>query len=521
MNPYDINDAPAFQMLILSDLHYECKRKEDFEKVFNPFLKTLSNFLKKNKEWTPQCLALIGDIVHNENNHDGYDEVRSFIKKMELELGKTFYIVTVPGNHDKQLTPPSSIKIEDGEKGTGDGRKITEDEIKIMAGKIDLEAAEDFLRIYTSHKPENCQKASDYLEQYFGQYARFASLYHKEKERMGKWFPVPDTKVTEELSHISGYYLMEREKVCIVALNTEWKYVAKNAGKNGSIITLGKDIIKQMEIRVKKLKREGYLIITLMHRSPYTMCWNDIYGSLEENSLVERLVGMSDLIVCGHEHNAKNREPDMLMNSTLLYQNGIMFDREKNDGRYPYSASLIRIDTKAHMLHVIRLRFNNEDALTYEWSASTENMKTYCMEPIASPQKILKTSGDGQYKAIPFYNPIDNDMLHKKLRSLFYGETSPDKIPPYIKCHIMELSKDTDRQIDDEIGRIKQTETADQPSQHKLHTFLLYSKRSEGNNFELQTQKAIQLYKDIKKRIKKTEIGHKIVTNLIFCDILI
>lgn len=513
MNPYDINDAPTFQMLILSDLHYECKRKEDFEKVFNPFLKTLSDFLKKNKEWMPQCLALIGDIVHNENNHDGYDEIHSFIKKMELELGKTFYIVTVPGNHDKQLTPPCSIKIKDG-------KKRTKDEIEIMAGNEDLKAAENFLKICTSYKTENCQKASKYLEQYFGQYARFASSCHKEKKRMGKWFPVPNTKVTEELSHVSGYYLMEREKVCMVALNTEWKYVAKNAGKNGCIITLGKNIIKQMEIHVKKWKREGYLIITLMHRSPYTMCWNDIYGSLEENSLVERLIGMSDLIVCGHEHNAKNREPDMLMNSTLLYQNGIMFDRDKNDGRYPYSASLIRIDTKAHMLHVIRLRFNNEDALTYEWTASTENMKTYCMKPMASPQNSLMISGNGQYKAIPFYNPIDNDMLQKKLRSLFYGETSPDKVPPYIKCHIMELGEDTDRQIDDKIGRIRQTETADEPSQHKLHTFLLYSKRPEDNNFEPQTQKAIQLYKDIKKRIKKTGIGHKIVTNLIFCDIL-
>lgn len=62
MSKNDI-DNHIFRMLILSDLHYESKRKEDFEKIFNPFLKTLSSFLHTNREWTPQCFTVVKIIA--------------------------------------------------------------------------------------------------------------------------------------------------------------------------------------------------------------------------------------------------------------------------------------------------------------------------------------------------------------------------------------------------------------------------------------------------------------------------
>lgn len=509
-------DDHIFRMLILSDLHYESKRKEDFEKIFNPFLETLSNFLRKNGEWTPQCLALVGDIAHCENEPTGYDDIHSFIEKMKMELGTSFHVVAVPGNHDKQLT--KTVLTEKEEKdmkiASDSMQKKIKEQAKLRMAKSDLAEAESFLKIYTSTNSDECAKASEYLKRYFGYYAHFVSSYYDTPE----WHPVPDIKVEKELRNVSGFYLIERSKVCLIALNTEWKYVISNAGNHRIILTLDSRVVEQIEKNAINLKRKGYSIITLMHRSPYRLCWNDIYGSLDENSLVERLIGMSDLIICGHEHNTKNREPDLLMNSTLLYQNGSMFDRNKDDCRYPYSASLLRYDTKLRMLNVLRIRFNTGNALSYEWTVSSDDVKTYCMEPMILSKPRQLTLRNELYKEISFSWPVGQEMLHKKIRSLFYAGSTADDIPDYIDCSIIPLNVDTMKQVRRKIQNIKQK---DAEPLYKMYVLLIYSERFETKDFDVQTKNAIASYKEVKSLVKNEQIGHKMVTNLIFCNILI
>nr|WP_302829360.1 metallophosphoesterase [uncultured Bacteroides sp.] len=516
MEENNINNH-IFRILILSDLHYESKRKDDFERIFNPFLDKLSAFLKNHQEWSPQCLVLAGDIAHSENDMTGYDDIRSYIEKIKLEIGISFQVVAVPGNHDKQLTPIEYTKEELTalKNSSEEKKKSIKAKAQLRVSEKDLEAAKMFLNMYTNPQPEVCSKNSEYLKKYFGNYARFISSYYDTVH----WHPIPDIKIDSELKSISGYYLLEYPKICLVALNTEWQYVVGNAGGHRSILTLDENITKQVEKHVKGLKRNGYTIITIMHRSPYRLCWNDIYGRLDENSLVERIIGISDLIICGHEHNTKNREPDMLMNSTLLYQNGSMFDRNKEDGRYPYSASLLRIDTKARMLNVIRIRFNTGNALTYEWTVASEDVKSYCMEPMTSSKPRLKTLNNELYKEISFSSPIEPDLLQKKIRSLFYPGNSPENIPNYINCCILTLDTKTESIVKQKIHAIKQKITDGEPLP-KLYVLILYSERFEGNKIEIQTQHAISSYKKIKSLIKSEEIGHKLITNLVFCNIL-
>lgn len=493
-------DNQVFRMLILSDLHYESTRKEDFEHIFEPFLQTLSTFLKSHPEWAPQCLTLAGDIVHcKEDEAESYSDIRTFIERIKQEIGTSFHVVAVPGNHDKQLT-----KIEEGIN-----------DAKLASSQKDLADAEAFLEVYTDTTPEACKKVSRHLKQYYGHYAQFISPYYKEEN----WHPVPNTDIDKELRSISGYYLLKQSKICLVALNTEWKYVISNAGQYRSILTLDEKTIKQMEKRILSLKRNGYTIITLMHRSPYRLCWKDIYGSVDENSLVERIIGMSDLIICGHEHNAKNREPDMLMNKTLLYQNGSMFDRSKEDGRYPYSASLVRIDKKARILHVLNIRFNTQNALTYEWTASVNEAKRYSMEPLLSATPRQKIFNNELYKEVSLFAPTDPELLKKKIRSLFYPGSEPKDIPNYINCDIFPLNASTIEQVHEKIEDIKQKPTTGEPLS-RLYVLLLYSERFEGKYFETQTQDAITSYKVIKSLIKSEKIEHKLVTNLVFCNIL-
>lgn len=518
MSKNDI-DNHIFRMLILSDLHYESRKKEDFEKIFNPFLEALTSFLHTNREWTPQCLALVGDIAHCENDTRGYNDIQLFIEKIQMGIGTSFHVVTVPGNHDKQLTEP--ILTEEEEEKIKNALEPMQAEIKreaiLRASKHDLEKAEKFLETYTSVKPEDCQRTSEYLKKYFGYYAHFTSKYYN----TSNWHPIPYLKIEKDLLNVSGYYLIEDAKICLIALNTEWKYVRGNAGDHRTFLTLDSNVIKQIEKNAINLKRKGYSIITLMHRSPYRLCWNDIYGSLDENSLVERIIGISNLIICGHEHNTKNREPDMLMNSTLLYQNGSMFDRNKDDCRYPYSASLIRYDTKAQMLNVMRIRFNTGNALTYEWIASPDDIKTYCMEPMVSSRPYSLTLSNELYKEVTFFYPIEEDILHKKIRSLFYNGPTTNDIPNYIDCSILPLNIDTImKQITKRIADIKYGNRENNDS-FKLHVLLLYSKRFENKDFDEQTENAISLYKKVKSLIKEEEMGYKIVTNLVFCNILI
>lgn len=508
----------VFRMLILSDLHYEKARINDFEPVISSFIKTLSSFLRENEEWNPQCLALVGDIAHSASETSEYDDIHALIDRIRTETGTSFQVVTVPGNHDKQFlvgyTEEEKLKLE----GCAEKEKERiEKDAQTREAKKDLEAANDFLKSYADNSPGSCAKTGAYLTKYFGYYTRFASVYNTGKD----WYPIPEVDIDESLKSICGYYLMEREKICLVALNTEWKYVPGNGGGHRSILTVGEKVVKQMESRMKLLKRDGYTVITLMHRSPYHLCWKDVYGSLEENSMFERVVSMSDLIICGHEHNAKSREPDTLMSRTLLYQNGIMFDRSpRNDGRYPYSASLIRMDIKTRLLKVVRIRFNTSNAMDYEWTASGDTIKTYAMDALVMPEPRQHTSRNELYREITLAAPVVKNMLEKKILPLFYPCSGRNDIPAHILCDVIELNNTTIGKMNEKIEYIKQNDADCEQSAHE-HVILYKELYRESADVEKQMQEAIFQYKTIKDKIKSEEIGHKIVINLVFCNILI
>lgn len=509
-----------FRMLILSDLHYEKNNCDNFELVISSFIKTLSSFLSENKEWNPQCLALVGDIAHSAGETSEYGDIHSLIDRIKTEIGVPFQVITVPGNHDKQFPVKYTEDEELIIKGCAD-----EEAEKIKRKALEREASNykkatmEFLKNYTDKSSESCAITNDFLTKYFKYYAQFASAYHTGKD----WYSIPEGVADKPLDSICGYYLMEREKICLVALNTEWMYVPGNGGGHRSALTVGEKVVKLMESRVKLLKRNGYTVITLMHRSPYHLCWKDIYGSLEENSMFERIVSMSDLIICGHEHNTKSREPDTLMGRTLLYQNGIMFDRSSYaDGRYPYSASLIRIDIKKRLLNVVRIRFNTGNAMEYEWTASNDSIKTYSMDAIVMPESRQHEFRNELYREITLSSPIEEEMLEKKILPLFYPYSDQKGIPSHIKCEVVELDNKALCRMHERIVHLK--ESGSVGSEQSAHDHVILYKelyRDKADDVEKQISEALFLYKNIKEKIKSEEIGHKLVINLVFCNILI
>lgn len=92
-------------------------------------------------------------------------------------------------------------------------------------------------------------------------------------------------------NNVSGIRLIDELNLCVVLLNTEWKYVrGKNVVRE---LSVGDDLVQHMERKIQHYRREGRLVITLMHRSPYYLEWNEVYGTSGKRSVFDRMVDMS------------------------------------------------------------------------------------------------------------------------------------------------------------------------------------------------------------------------------------
>lgn len=487
------------RILVISDIHYLEKNADDLEKVFSSFLEALSLFLKDNREWTPDCVALVGDLAQSAKKEE-YKGVEQLIGRIKDEIGRELHILPVPGNHDKKVSRDNA--------------------------SLDQERAIQFLKENSKDFEEKEKKESNtnFLKDYFEFYSDFAgSCYQTDKEKGTRWESIPCFQTEPPYDKIQGCFIIERLHLCVMALNTEWAFV-RNKDKELTLpLTVGETFVEQMEKEVRLLKSKGYTVITMMHRSPYRLCWKDLWGNLEKRSPVERIIDLSDLIICGHEHNGTEHDPDLLMNATQLFQNGSSFSNQTVDARYPYIASLMRISPDKRLIHQAQFHYNMNETQNVQWQVPADsNIKTFYMDALLSPRIQRKSFSNELYKEITLLRPYSSRQLEQKIRRLFYPNNSPSES----FCEIWPLSA----QIKQKVIQFAEeyVNSGARAEQFGEVHVIIYSECnccdcSENGDRSILHQKkeAISLYKEIKALAKDKEISHKLIFNLVFCNILV
>lgn len=486
-----------FVLLNISDIHYSATNK-NVKEVFNNFIETVRLFISEHKEFTPNALVIVGDIA-SRGERDEYNGVKELIQKLTNTIKPGMEILVVPGNHDKNTTtqPKSTQHQEDA--------NIMMDAFKRCAA-IDK-------RISEAEKIRLLQPIELYHQLYFQPYSEFVHDHNKNL--------IPPFLQTTDHYNITGIRLVEQLKVCVVLLNTEWYYFPKENVMRK--LTVGESIVQKLEAMAEMYKEEGYFVITLMHRSPYYLEWKEIFDEELKKSAFDRIVNMSDLIICGHEHNRQLKRPDFLLNKTQLFQNGSIYvNPQTHEGkdRYHYSASLLRIDPSKRL--VSSLRFNlNTDQDNFTWRMPNLNeMETFLLDSISSPITSNTPVSSSLYPTISIIHPESTGEVENMCKRLFYSY-DPDK-PQNIDCpsnvkQVMVI--DLDENIDSYLNEIL-------PSREwpALYTHFIFYKRI---NYTLKNSKreesrmhALKQYEQIKQSIKRQHKDINTVSHLVFCKIL-
>lgn len=507
------------RLLVLSDLHFIVKNKSLIEEIYTSFLNTLTAFWKEHPEWIPNCLVCVGDIA-DRSQPEEYREATQLIKQLRNTVPGPVEVLIIPGNHDKSTSGTAEAKNDSkkGELFLENCNKLKE--LSHKKGKNEEE---------TKKNQEKIKKLTDsihsYLDQYFKNYTDFVAPFQNESQ----WIPVPEFK-EGECQRVSGIYILEKLELAVLAVNTEWKHARNNGEEYKPMATIGKECIKEMEKQADAYKRKGYTVITLMHRSPYQLDWDDIYGVLDEKSPVNRIIAVSDLIICAHEHHKAKNEPDLLMNRTQLFQSGCMYDPYSPDGRYPYSATLMRINDLKRTIETAEIRFDMCNAQEYTWiPPHIHSINTYYMDPLRLPYKRVYIGQNELHKEITLSAPLDTENFRQTVLRLFYP-LKPDNcteadIPADIICQVEKLNKQTITKISGWLElleeKVKDTTGSGTSGKHSMRMHvILYCIRETVRLEDKFTQEALQQFKELKKEIREREIGHKLIVNLIFCNIL-
>lgn len=493
-------------LLNLSDFHYNVDEKDLFESVFNSFLDTLSSFLSKreNKDWTPNCLTLVGDIAQSGKKEE-YEEIQHYLKKLSEKLGQEMYILPVPGNHDKFL--PNG------------GREFKDD---IKQAKTFLEDYKScfYLQGEDSKKEklnETTKRMDEFLNTYFGPYSEFVSNcwnLDKDKDKVKSFIDTGIRAESMKYNNVSGIRLIAELNLCVVLLNTEWKYVrGRNVVRE---LSVGDDLVQHMERNIQFYRRQGRLVITLMHRSPYYLEWNEVYDTPGKRSVFDRIVDMSDLIICGHEHNRQLKRPDLICNKTQLFQNGIMYSAGTSDGRDLYSASLLYVDPRKRLIHTLKFNLNTDESPEFKWrTPNLEDMQSYWMESrlwqnmgAVSPIKTL-------IKEIDLLYLVEEASLKDKIKRLFYavGELNPDKIniPTHITVDVLNVQNLYLPLLQEQLNLKNNSDV--------YHLILYYNLYWCSENTPMN-EKSTDLFELAKKQIKGLKVDCELVVNFVFCNIL-
>lgn len=398
-------------ILNLADTHIKDENNPYFEEVSNRFLEELESYLKtpEGSDWRPNFICICGDIA-NFGKSTEYGKAKMFIKKVcNVCSLDTDRIIMVPGNHDMQcqVTP-----VAEPEKPK--------------------EAKEDENEKYIALK-ENRNKYKQYIDRYFKELEAFwsgnkldetgeivkvfreYSLFRKQFLKKDNTDYIPHSKFKgTELEWITGIRKFPEFRIAFWELNNTWCSLPKDYKSERTYhMKFGQSVIFDFQEKLKLLKEDHYLIISLFHHSFFKLDHEEYQPAGTSYCMYDRIVDLSDICLSGHEHGPDSKRPDFLRNSAQYFLNGAFFDAigQKSPDA---SASFMRINRKENQIEQKQLHYNPR---TGQWKiAKTQVFLLHLNGHEESPRMMTKS--DLRFKILKSY---ENNSQQEEIIKAYFG----------------------------------------------------------------------------------------------------
>jgi len=380
-----------FTLLYLADLHIgqNGNAATIFEKLQ---VKIKDDFVTKNPQFQPDFLVIAGDVIDSsrkaEKYRKKYKEARETVKSLcKMFSIKKNHVIIVPGNHDK------------------------------CSGKTSTEMIEAFNKFYNKHSSEivNDSHWNDFNDLYSG-YRKFYQQYLNPKGVKYFCDNVLYKKVPDGISSGSGLIVFKSLNVCFLLINTEWTYQPENANKDNKClipVLIGKPLQEYYH------RYSGYTLITVMHRSPQDLSWEEKYGGDGESDVLRDIYDASDIIVSGHMHAENFMPPHMMANHAQLVNLGSV---SHGNGEVKHlRASLMIVDQLQTQFDIRTYEMNRN---SFEWFLKNSDTYPLCnrlfKKHISSAQEIFPFPVNGVLRT--FSKSSNKEDVEESINLLFRGQ---------------------------------------------------------------------------------------------------
>lgn len=325
-------------ILCLSDLHLV--PESEGTDILSRLQKKIKNCIADNFKWDPDYIVVAGDLVDGRKKDyaAAINILDSFINESNFNI-QPFHVITVPGNHDKDF--PGVFSNFSQKKEIKKNCCLSK-ELESSTFSFDLKKnyAGNFKKygeFYDRYVNENCQDIAKWEYEY-------ASKYLGEE--------------LEDIALTSGLKVFHDTKTCFLTINTEWGYVPDKDGRNRSIIRLCTPVVYE-SIKTYQNKYPDYMLITVMHRNPIELSWNERNRiDPHKPDILQYIYHYSDILLTGHDHIERVLPPNMLMNKAQHFQLGSASMSSRSNELVQFCAALINVDPLGRKLELLNLRYD-------------------------------------------------------------------------------------------------------------------------------------------------------------------
>lgn len=389
-------------ILNLADTHIKNSstvQSSYFEQVSSSFLQYLENYLKseEGKSWRPHFICICGDIA-NAGKEEEYQNAEMFIQEIckicQLPVER---VNMVPGNHDMncRVTPvkdPKKSNSSTAKKKSREEKRKEKEKREEYVAYIDTYFSEldTFFNSGTLKERE--------LQVVFKNYADFRKKFIKDECHYSPYKHFKNT----DIEYVTGIKHFPEQKVAFWELNNTWRSLPYDPQPERTYhMKFGQHIIQNMQNKLKALKNEDYLIISLFHHSFFKLAHEEYQPPGPGYCMYDTILELSDICLSGHEHGPNTKDPDFLRNSAQYFLNGSFFAAGVQNAP-DSSFSMLKINRKTNSIEKKQFCYRPNDN---EWEVKKtsifqlhlRNYRQRIIEPEKQNLRIktLQSRGEG------------------------------------------------------------------------------------------------------------------------------
>lgn len=493
-----------FIVLNLSDLHIDAGKELFQREIIGEFIRDFQKYIQEEDhlEWMPDYIVISGDVI-NKGDTNNYPLADELLRKISQDLGiDCSCIIMTPGNHDKEN---SSICSKADYKTAKENFNLFCKINQKLSSPKDQGILDSFLKIH---------------EKGFGEFNHFHEKIAFDtmdgKSYQYRTYPLFECS---KIKYVSGIKIFPENQVCFLTLNTEWLYanndIIDQIPKKDVEFKTGRNIVGYLYHQLMK-HCPDYTIITLMHRNPYDISWDEVNNtdSMTKHALAY-IEHCSDIIISGHDHSVKTGIPDLIKNQVQHFRLGSPSLIPGSEGaNFPYSISVLKIDNIAEKIELLRGTYETPSIEVGEAHWSFKELAHHFPLRNKYDKKRWNTIHKNTEKkqsvaCIKVKNFSDEEIKQKIYQYFFYNETMQLSTKPVI--HILNINTiDIEHNNYDSINELLKEENS-------LTHLILYFKNYHDKDILFNTIQ--EEYRKFTDKFRIPILLGKLVTNLIAVEI--